>query len=272
LKQNIEHFIEQEVAGIVVTGSTGEFVSLTKEERFQLTKIAVKQVNGRIPLIVGTAAERTEDAVMYTKQAEAEGADAALLINAYYANPIDEEVYEQYKSVAESVSFPVMIYNNTFTTGVNIGTEAILKVARDVENITHIKESSGDITKLRDITRQGKSFLKTFCGSDDLALESFLVGATGWISVAGNIAPRLVTDLYNSVQSNEFDRAWDIYDKLLPLCKFLEDSGKYVQITKRAMELQGLAGGPPRKPRLPINHREEEKLKDILMHLNEIYA
>lgn len=257
-KNNIEHFVEQGVAGIVVTGSTGEFVSLTKEERFEITKVAVKQVDGRIPLVVGTAAERTEDAIMYTQQAEAEGADAALLINSYYANPTDEEVYEQFKEVAESVSFPIMIYNNPFTTGVNIGTEAILKVARDVENITHIKESSGDISKLRDITRQGKPHLQTFCGSDDLALESFLVGATGWISVAGNIAPRLVTDLYNSVKENKLDQAWEIYDKLLPLCNFLEGSGKYVQIAKRAMDLQGLAGGPPRKPRLPITGEEKK--------------
>ncbi|HLR75394.1 MAG TPA: 4-hydroxy-tetrahydrodipicolinate synthase [Virgibacillus sp.] len=269
LKQNIEHFVEQGVAGIVVTGSTGEFVSLTKEERFKLTTVAVEQVDGRIPLIVGTAAERTEDAIMYTKQAEDEGADASLLINSYYASPTDEEVYEQFKAVAQSVSFPVMIYNNPFTTGVNIGTETILKVARDVENITHIKESSGDISKLRDITRQGKPHLKTFCGSDDLALESFLVGATGWISVAGNIAPRLVTDLYNSVKANELDRAWEIYDRLLPLCNFLEGSGKYVQIAKRAMDLQGLAGGPPRKPRLPITEAEEQTLKEILASLQE---
>jgi len=232
-----------------------------------MTKVAVKQVDGRIPLVVGTAAERTEDAIMYTKQAEEEGADAALLINSYYANPTDEEVYGQFKEVAESVSFPVMIYNNPFTTGVNIGTEAILKVARDVENITHIKESSGDISKLRDITRQGAPHLQTFCGSDDLALESFLVGATGWISVAGNIAPRLVTDLYNSVKENKLDQAWEIYDKLLPLCNFLEGSGKYVQIAKRAMDLQGLAGGPPRKPRLPITQEEEDKLKEILKSL-----
>src|SRR5690625_2055912 len=268
-KNNIEHFVQQGVAGIVVTGSTGEFVSLTKEERFELTKVAVKQVDGRIPLVVGTASERTEDAIMYTKQAEDEGADASLLINSYYADPTDEEVYEQFKAVAQSVSFPVMIYNNPFTTGVNIGTETILKVARDVENITHIKESSGDISKLRDITRQGKPHLKTFCGSDDLALESFLVGATGWISVAGNIAPRLVTDLYNSVKANELERAWEIYDRLLPLCNFLEGSGKYVQIAKRAMDLQGLAGGPPRKPRLPITEDEEIKLKEILKSLDE---
>ena len=270
LKQNIEHFVEQGVAGIVVTGSTGEFVSLTKEERFKLTTVAVEQVDGRIPLIVGTAAERTEDAIMYTKQAEDEGADASLLINSYYADPTDDEVYEQFKSVAESVSFPVMIYNNPFTTGVNIGTETLLNVARDVDNITHIKESSGEIAKARDIIRQGKGHIEVFCGSEDLAMESFLVGATGWISVSGNIVPKHVTAMYEHVKNNELDQAWELYDQLLPLCNFLEGSGKYVQITNRAMELKGLAGGPCRLPRLPLTPEEDETLKNLMKDLGAL--
>ncbi|WP_085522712.1 4-hydroxy-tetrahydrodipicolinate synthase [Tuberibacillus sp. Marseille-P3662] len=269
LKENIEYFINQGVAGIAVNGSTGEFVSLTNEEKFKIAEIAVKQVNGRIPLILGTAAETTKDAIMYTKQAEEAGADAALLINSYYAHPKDEEVYEHFKAVAESVDFPVMIYNNPFTSGVDIGTETILKVARDVNNITHIKESSGDISKARDISRQGKGFIETFCGSDDLALESLLVGATGWISVAGNIVPELVTDLYNSVQENNMERAWELYDRVLPLCNFIEGSGKYVQIVKRAMDLKGLAGGPSRKPRLGLTGDEDKTLQGLLNELDK---
>lgn len=269
LRQNIDHFINENVAGIVVNGSTGEFVSLTKEERFKVTETAVEQVNGLIPLVVGTAAETTKDAVEYTKQAENVGADASLLINSYYAHPKDEEIYEHFKTVAESVSFPVMIYNNPFTSGIDIGTETILQVGRDVENISHIKESSGDISKVRDISRQGKGFLKTFCGSDDLALESFLVGATGWISVAGNVAPRIVTDLYNSVQAGDLDKAWDLYDSILPLCNFIEGSGKFVQIVKRAMDLQGLAGGPSRKPRLPLTEEEDNTLQELM---NTLFA
>lgn len=270
LKKNIEHFINENIAGIVVNGSTGEFVSLTKEERYKVTEVAVEQVNGRIPLIAGTAAETTEDAIAYTKQAEDAGADASLLINSYYAHPKDEEIYEHFKAVALSVTFPVMIYNNPFTSGIDIGTETILKVARDVENITHIKESSGDISKVRDITRQGKGYVKTFCGSDDLALESFLVGATGWISVAGNVAPRLATDLYNSVKENDSEKAWELYDRILPLCNFIEGSGKFVQVVKRAMDLQGLAGGPSRKPRLPLTEEEDAQLQEILNNLQVV--
>ncbi|MFC4557715.1 4-hydroxy-tetrahydrodipicolinate synthase [Virgibacillus kekensis] len=270
LKENIEYFVKQDVAGIVVNGSTGEFVSLTKEEKYKITELAVEQVNGRIPLIVGTAAETTKDAIMYTKHAENAGADAALLINSYYAHPKDDENYEHFKAVAESVNFPIMIYNNPFTSGVDIGTETILKVAKDVDNITHIKESSGDIAKVRDISRQGKGFINTFCGSDDLALESLLVGATGWISVAGNIAPRLVTDLFDRVQENKLEEAWELYDKVLPLCNFIEGTGKYVQIVKRAMDLQGLAGGPSRRPRLPLTKEEDATLKEILDKISKV--
>jgi len=266
-RSNIEKFIEAGVAGIAINGSTGEFVSLTKEERFKAVEVAVDQVKGRVALIVGTAAETTADAIEYTQQAEKAGADAALLINSYYAHPKDEEVYLHFKSVAESVSFPIMIYNNPFTSGVDIGLETILKVGRDVPNIAHIKESSGSIQKARDIVRQSEGNLKVFCGSEDLVMESFLVGAVGWISVAGNIVPELVTDLYNNLHDGKLEEAWRLYDQILPLCAFLEGSGKYVQIAKRSMELKGWSGGPCRLPRLPLTEKEDALLK---MHLTNL--
>lgn len=264
LRQNIEHFINEGVAGIIVNGSTGEFVSLTKEERCGVAQTAVDQVSGRIPLLVGTAAETTHETVEYTKQAEDAGADGALLINSYYAHPKDEEIYEHFKTVAESVTFPLMIYNNPFTSGVDIGKETILRTAKDVRNITHIKESSGDIRKVREIVKDGKGHVEVFCGADDIAFESLFVGATGWVSVAGNVAPKLVTDLFNAAREQDLDKAWQLYYKVLPLCNFIEGSGKYVQIVKRAMDLQGLAGGPSRKPRLPLTENEETKLKEML--------
>lgn len=267
LKDNIEYFVSEGVAGIVVNGSTGEFVSLSKEERFKIVETAVAQINGRIPLLVGTAAETTKEAIEYTQQAEAAGASGALLINSYYAHPKEEEIYEHFKAVAKSVRFPIMIYNNPFTSGVDISTETILRVGRDIENITHVKESSGDIRKVRDISRKGKDFIDPFCGADDLVLESFLVGATGWISVAGNAAPKLVTNLFDAFQNNELEKAWELYDQLLPLCSFIEESGKYVQIIKRVMDLKGLSGGPSRKPRLPLTEEEDKTLQAILENL-----
>lgn len=265
VKNNVNYFVEQGVAGIVINGSTGEFVSLSKEEKFQMVEIVTKEVNGRIPVIVGTAAETTKETIEYTKQAEAHNADCALIINSYYCKPKEEEIFFHFREVSDAVNIPIMLYNNPFTSGVEMSTELMLQIGKECERVTHIKESSGDIRKARDLVRQGN--VEVFCGSEDLVMESYLVGATGWISVAGNIVPKLVTDMFNHFQRGEIKEAWAINDSILPLCTFLEDSGKYVQIVKRAMELNGQAGGPSRYPRLGLTAEEDQKLKDILSSL-----
>lgn len=267
---NVNYFIDQGVAGLVINGSTGEFVSLSKSERFQMVETVMNTVNGSVPVIVGTAAETTAETIEYTKQANAHGADCALIINPYYMKPKEREIYHHFKSVSEAVDIPIMLYNNPFTSGVDMSIELMLEIGRDCKNVTHIKESSGDIRKARDLARMGKGDFEVFCGAEELVMESYFVGATGWISVAGNIVPGLVTKMYNLFQEGEEEEAWQINDLILPLCEFLEGSGKYVQIVKRAMELNGQAGGPARSPRLGLTEEEEDKLKEILESLNVV--
>ncbi|HDR7795634.1 TPA: 4-hydroxy-tetrahydrodipicolinate synthase [Bacillus luti] len=267
LKQNVNYFINQKVAGIIINGSTGEFVSLSKEERLNIVETVLKEVDGRIPVIVGTAAETTKETIEYTKHAEAHGADCALIINSYYCKPKEEEIYFHFKEISNAVNIPIMLYNNPFTSGVDMSTELMLRIGKECENVTHIKESSGDIRKARDLVRQGEGAFQVFCGSEDLVMESYLVGATGWVSVAGNIVPGLVTKMYDHFQNGELDRAWEINDAILPLCEFLEGSGKYVQIVKRSMELHGQVGGPSRYPRLGLTKEEDQKLQAILSEI-----
>ena len=255
VKQNVNYFIEQKVAGVIINGSTGEFVSLSKEERFKMVETVLKEIDGRIPVIVGTAAETTKETIEYTKHAEAHGADCALIINSYYCKPKEE------------VNIPIMLYNNPFTSGVDMSTKLMLRIGKECENVTHIKESSGDIRKARDLVRQSEGAFQVFCGSEDLVMESYLVGASGWVSVAGNIVPGLVTKMYEHFQNGELEKAWEINDAILPLCEFLEGSGKYVQIVKRSMELHGQAGGPSRYPRLGLTVDEDQKLQTILSNI-----
>nr|WP_142349436.1 4-hydroxy-tetrahydrodipicolinate synthase [Bacillus cereus] len=264
VKQNVNYFINQKVAGIIINGSTGEFVSLSKEERFKMVETVLKEVDGRIPVIVGTAAETTKETIEYTKHAEAHGADCALIINSYYCKPKEEEIYFHFKEISSAVNIPIMLYNNPFTSGVDMSTELMLRIGKECENVTHIKESSGDIRKARDLVRQGEGAFQVFCGSEDLVMESYLVGATGWVSVAGNIVPGLVTKMYEHFQNGELEKAWEINDAILPLCEFLEGSGKYVQIVKRSMELHGQAGGPSRYPRLRLTEEEDQKFQMII--------
>ncbi|ANS48433.1 dihydrodipicolinate synthase [Bacillus thuringiensis] len=267
VKQNVNYFIEQKVAGIIINGSTGEFVSLSKEERFKMVETVLKEVDGRIPVFVGTAAETTKETIEYTKHAEAHGADCALIINSYYCKPKEEEIYFHFKEISNAVNIPIMLYNNPFTSGVDMSTELMLRIGKECKNVTHIKESSGDIRKARDLVRQGEGAFQVFCGSEDLVMESYLVGATGWVSVAGNIVPGLVTKMYEHFQNDELEKAWEINDAILPLCEFLEGSGKYVQIVKRSMELHGQAGGPSRYPRLGLTADEDQKLQTILSNI-----
>ncbi|WP_144507234.1 4-hydroxy-tetrahydrodipicolinate synthase [Bacillus mycoides] len=267
VKQNVNYFIEKKVAGIIINGSTGEFVSLSKEERFNMVETVLKEVDGRIPVIVGTAAETTKETIEYTKHAEAHGADCALIINSYYCKPKEEEIYFHFKEISNAVNIPIMLYNNPFTSGVDMSTELMLRIGKECENVTHIKESSGDIRKARDLVRQGEGAFQVFCGSEDLVMESYLVGASGWVSVAGNIVPGLVTKMYEHFQNGELEKAWEINDAILPLCEFLEGSGKYVQIVKRSMELHGQSGGPSRYPRLGLTEEEDQKLQTILSEI-----
>ncbi|MFE4761602.1 4-hydroxy-tetrahydrodipicolinate synthase [Bacillus mycoides] len=267
VKQNVNYFIEQKVAGIIINGSTGEFVSLSKEERFNMVETVLKEVDGRIPVIVGTAAETTKETIEYTKHAEAHGADCALIINSYYCKPKEEEIYFHFKEISNAVNIPIMLYNNPFTSGVDMSTELMLRIGKECENVTHIKESSGDIRKARDLVRQGEGAFQVFCGSEDLVMESYLVGATGWVSVAGNIVPGFVTKMYEHFQNGELEKAWEMNDAILPLCEFLEGSGKYVQIVKRSMELHGQVGGPSRYPRLGLTEEEDQKLQTILSEI-----
>ncbi|RBP25065.1 MULTISPECIES: 4-hydroxy-tetrahydrodipicolinate synthase [Bacillus] len=267
VKQNVNYFIEQKVAGIIINGSTGEFVSLSKEERFNMVETVLKEVDGRIPVIIGTAAETTKETIEYTKHAEAHGADCALIINSYYCKPKEEEIYFHFKEISNAVNIPIMLYNNPFTSGVDMSTELMLRIGKECENVTHIKESSGDIRKARDLVRQGEGAFQVFCGSEDLVMESYLVGASGWVSVAGNIVPGLVTKMYEHFQNGELEKAWEMNDAILPLCEFLEGSGKYVQIVKRSMELHGQVGGPSRYPRLGLTEEEDQKLQTILSEI-----
>jgi 4-hydroxy-tetrahydrodipicolinate synthase len=266
-KENIKYYLDQNVAGIVIVGSTGEFVSLDDDEKKELVRIAGELLkDSETTLLVGIADERTDKVLEYAKYAEENHADGHLLINSYYQTPTEEEAFNQFKEVNDVVTKPIMMYNNPFTANVNLEDETIYKIDKELDKVQYIKESSGDIRKVRNVA--DNTDLVLFCGADDLPFESFVLGATGWISVAGNIVPNSAAKLYELVKSEKYDEAKALYKDLLPLCDFLEGSGKYVQIVKKAMDLKGLNGGPSRKPRLGLNDAEVEELKGYMAKLD----
>ncbi|HEY3364042.1 MAG TPA: 4-hydroxy-tetrahydrodipicolinate synthase [Symbiobacteriaceae bacterium] len=269
LRNNVNFYIQNGVKGLIPLGSTGEFVSLTKAERLKVAEVVLEEVNGRIPVVVGTAAETTQETIEYTQFAKSIGAQAAMVINPYYMKPRDEDIFFHFKSLTEAVDLPIILYNNPWTSGIDMSMDLMLKIGKELPAVFAIKESSGDIRKLRDIIREGKGFVEGWCGWDDMAMESFVVGAVGWVSVAGNVIPKIVTDLHTiAVEQGDWKKGWELYQTMLPLCQMIEGSGKLVQVVKTAMVKIGQAGGPARSPRTMLNSLEMGRLDAALATLH----
>ena len=198
LKKNIDWQISNGIPGICVTGSTGEFASLSREERLEIAETAVRHVNGRVPCLVGTAAESTRETIFYTKHAKEIGADGVLIINPYFCRPSYDDIYLHYKAISEAVDIPVMVYNNPGHSGVDMRPELLVKIC-GLKNIDYVKDASGDLRRVADIKRLANGEITIFCGGEDLSLQNFMLGATGWICVCGNIIPKEATQLLELV-------------------------------------------------------------------------
>ena len=263
-ERNIEWLLERGVVGVIPLGSTGEVASLTHEERLEVAEFVLKKVNGRVPVIVGSTAETTAQTIAYTKHAKDHGAAAVLILPPYYHKPLPEEIVHHYKTIASAVDIPIMLYNNPGTCGVDVQLDTVQELAK-IENVQYIKESTGDLKRIRDIIRTCGDDISGFCGSEELALESFLVGAQGWVCVAGNAVPQLTQALFDAVvEENDLAKAREIYEVILPLCHELEASGKLVQVIKYSMSLMGAEGGKVRAPRLPVDPEYAKRLDAIM--------
>lgn len=270
LRDSVEHFIESEVHGIVVCGSTGEFAVLSDEERENIIDTVVDQVNGRIPVLAGTAACSTRHVIEMTKYAKNAGADGAMIVPPFYSKVDEHEVYEHFRNVAEAVDIPIMLYNNPWTSKVDMQPDLIAALA-EIENISYVKESSGDVTRIWKILDLAKDKITLFCGTDNIALESFLMGAKGWICAAANIIPRHTSRLYEyACKEKNLEKARGLYAEMLPLFNLLEGTGKFAHFSKAGLEMMGRKAGPPRKPLTPIDEEEKQKLKAVLEKIRPI--
>lgn len=268
-KDNIDFYIENGVHGIAITGSTGEFATLSVQELKKVIDTAVESVNGRVPLIAGTASCATRRVIELTKYAEDMGVDGALIVPPFYSKIDNREIYEHYYRIAKSIKIPIMLYNNPWTSKIDIKPEMIAKLA-EINNIKYVKESSGDITRIPKILTMTNGKMTVFCGSDNLALESFFMGARGWICVAANIFPMHMSKLYEYAKEKQYEKAQALYSKLLPLCNFLEDVGKFTQTAKFGLEYLGKRAGPPRRPFLPLTEPQRKLAIEIIKKIQTI--
>lgn len=216
----VEWHIEQGTHGIVAVGTTGESATLEVEEHLEVIRRVVDQVNGRVPVLAGTGANSTTEAVALTKGAKAAKADACLLVTPYYNKPSQEGLYLHHKYVAENVDIPQLLYNVPGRTAVDMTAETVGRLA-SVKNIIGIKEATGNMQRLADIrARVGDDFI-LLSGDDATSLDFLMQGGHGEISVTANVAPGLVAKMCELVAAGEVEEARTVNAALMPLNKAL---------------------------------------------------
>ncbi len=266
----LESLIAARVHGIVIGGSTGEYYAHTAEERVRLAKQAKAVIAGRLPLIVGTGAIRTEDSVAYARAARELGADALLVGSPPYALPTEAENAAHTLAVDAAAGLPIMLYNYPARMGVRMGDDYFAAIA-GCANVVAIKESSGDMGQVHKLACRHPNIALS-CGWDDQALEFFAWGARSWVCAGSNFIPREHVALYEAcVLEKNFDKGRRIMAAMMPLMDFLE-GGKFVQSIKHGCELAGLRSGGVRKPLGDLNEAEKQALAQIVATLKRDVA
>jgi len=266
LWRHIRFLLESGVHGVIPTGSTSEFASLTEAERKNILDITLDEVGGRVPVVAGTAAVSTRDTIMYSQYAEKAGVDGVMIVPPYYCHPTEREIFHHYEAVAKSIHLPIMVYNNPWTSGVDMQPALLARLAT-IENVAYVKESSGDMRRVSEIMRLCGNRLTVLCGADNLALEMLAVGVPGWVAAPANAIPRQCVQLYELVAvKKDLDKARELYLKLLPYFTALE-SGQFVQYVKASLEILGRPIGAPRRPLLRPAEEDYRKLEEILRAL-----
>lgn len=256
----LEAIIEDQIAGgtdaIISVGTTGEAATLTVEEHLEVIRHTIKVVNHRIPVIAGTGSNCTRSALYTSKCAEEAGADGLLLVTPYYNKATQKGLYQHFKTIAESVSIPSILYNVPGRTGMSIEAQTMAALYHDVKNIIGVKDASGDVGKTLDLMRLVDEDFCLYSGEDGLILPLLAAGSLGVISVLSNVAPKETHVICAKWFAGDLEGARKEQLRALPLIRALFSEVNPIPV-KAAMNLQGKKVGPLR---LPLTEMETEHL------------
>lgn len=262
-KNLIEFQLKGRVNGLVPCGTTGEAPTLSYEEHEKVIELAVKYVNGKVPVVAGTGSNSTQEAIELTRGAKKLGADFCLLTTPYYNKPSQEGLYQHFKAIAEAVNIPLILYNIPGRTGINMIPETVFRLSK-LKNIVGIKEAAGSLVQVSDIYRLTKGKFTILSGDDNLFLPMMSVGATGIISVLSNIMPKEIQSLYRAflVEKN-IVKAMNMHTRLMPLFQGIFVETNPVPI-KEAMAYMGMIAKEIRLPLCPLSQTNGMFLKSLL--------
>jgi len=258
----VDHLIEQGNDSIVVAGTTGESPNLTKDEKIKLFQTVVARANGKVKVIAGTGSNNTKESIALSKEAEQIGVDGIMLVVPYYNKPSQEGLYNHFKTIAESVSLPVMLYNVPGRTAINMQADTVVKLSK-IDNIVCIKEASGNLSQISNIICNTDSDFKLYSGDDANTLPILSVGGYGVVSVAGHIVGNEIKTMINEYLAGNVTLSASLHHKLMPIFEGMFITSNPVPV-KAALKIKYLDVGSVRPPLVFANNDEIEKLKAIL--------
>ena len=256
--------VEGGVRLLVPCGTTGESVTMSRDEREEVVRATVEEARGRARVIAGTGSNATAAAVEQSARARELGADAVLVVAPYYNKPTQEGLYQHFRAVAESVpDTPVVLYNVPGRTSSNILPATVLRLARDCPNVAAVKEASGNLSQVMEILRARPAGFLVLSGDDALTLAMLALGADGLVSVASNEAPAPMSRMVEAALAGRWDEARELHYQLLPLMdvNFVETSPGPV---KAAMALMGLLEENLRLPLVPVTEATRARVREVL--------
>ena len=261
LGRSIDRLIDSGIHAIAPLGSTGEGAYLSDAEWDEVSAYSIEKVAKRVPTIVSVSDLTTAKAVRRARYAEAHGADVVMVLPASYWKLSEAQILAHYAAIGDSIGVPIMLYNNPATSGTDMSVELILRILKQVDNVTMVKESTGDIQRMHQLKLE--SDVPFYNGCNPLALEAFAAGAKGWCTAAPNLIPQLNLDLYQAVLANDLNKAQELFYRQLPLLQFILKGGLPTTI-KAGLRLTGLEAGDPRLPVFPLGEAGIEQLKTLL--------
>lgn len=268
LRELTNYLIDNGVHGLFAVSSTGECYGLSFAEKKKLLKIVLEEADGRVPVYAGTGLITTRDTIKMTQLAEKMGVDAVSVITPMFVRPNNKELYNHFKSVADSVNIPVMLYNNPARTGVNIDSDLLAELSK-IDNIVGIKDSSGDMTLIGEFIRKTPADFNVLIGKDTLILSGLLYGANGAIASTANLAPKLLVEIYDQFMAGDLEKAKKAQFDLFPL-RMSYSLGSFPVIIKDGLKLLGMDAGKTLAPVESLGEQEREELKSILKEINVI--
>ena len=262
LEKLVEWHVEQGTNAIVAVGTTGEPSTLSMSEHTQVIKEIIRVVNKRIPVIAGTGANSTHEAIELTQEAQTLGADAALLVTPYYNKPTQEGLYQHFKAIAETVDLPIIVYNVPGRTGVDMLNETVLRLA-DIPNIIAVKDATGNTERGKELIDALNGRMAVFSGDDATAAELIRLGAQGNISVTANVVPKLMSELCAAALQGNQEVAEQINNKIANLNNILFCESNPIPVIWALHEM-GKIGSGIRLPLTPLAEQYRTPLRDAL--------